>query len=170
MLSRDPTTVSPLKARSPNAFAYNPALCELCNTSLALDDSVLESCVETSDSGDLYIGQFTPPRTSIHAWNYAVFGGMNYSRQVELPHLAELSKESCQFCAALKEGLETNYKEISSWKHHPVTLSLCIQFSWTVVRGRTDLNSVVVSVFNTELEQWERGVFEFLVFSPAGSL
>lgn len=172
MLSEDPLMAPPPKLRTPTATPRNSALCEECNKSLSLDDSVIEPCLKTSLQGELFIGRHLHSSSQSYV-QYSVFGGINYNREDELPDLPALShaaENGCEFCTAVKEGLETKYQRTRWWKHHPGALVLRIQYSWTVRRTRTDLNSVVVSVFHPELNGWEKQALQFLIHATEGKL
>ncbi|KAL1863979.1 hypothetical protein Daus18300_007944 [Diaporthe australafricana] len=153
------------------ATSRNPALCDQCNESLLLDDSVIEPYLTTSDQKGLYIGQLHSPDFDEFAMPISIYGGIDYARQDDLPDLPALShaaKNGCEFCAAVKEGLETKFNGASWWRTDSGPLILRIQYSWYASSDRIDLNGVVVSVSHNGLKGWNERDLKFLICATEG--
>lgn len=175
MLPDDAIEVRELKPRprplSKDAIAH-PALCEECSTFLALDDSIMEPYLETSEDGEPFIGFMATGYCPFPA-----FGGIDYVRHDSIPSLPALSHAAeggCRFCAAVKKGLQTKYQGSAWWEPDSDPLILRFQYSWTYRhRGqdllRTGLNSIVVSVFHTSFGTWKRVALSFSVCAGEGT-
>lgn len=171
LLSRD-STAAP--ERQPQSLRKNaeskPDLCAECNTSLILDDSVVEPYLNISTDGEKYISH---DRNSIDG---LAFGGMDYVRHDSIPMLPALqshaAENGCKSCAAIRKGLQREHQERAWWKRGADLLTLRFQYGWRssypLSQWRIDLNSIVVSIYHTTVGRLHGNLLRFPLFAEDG--
>lgn len=140
----DEATAPPSSKGLPAPFT-NGDLCQSCNQSLHLDDSVVRHCLKTSPEGQEYLGGLGATFD-----NGYYFAGIDYVRTdfaTDLVGLTSTASSGCRFCAAVKETLQREYRD-SSWWRDGEEICVEIQYKWQIGRGQdpTYIVAVVVSV------------------------